>query len=173
LAGNKITNLRQIMKDRGVKCKCIRCREAGSRQLTIDNYELRILKYKASSGEEYFIQIVDKKDNMLYGFCRLRLPDINNEKNPTGLFLSDKVKFLLNNSALIRELHVYGELVSVGQEKKIQHSGLGKMLMAEAEKIAKENNFKKIAVISGVGVRGYYRKLGYRLKDSYMIKSLI
>ncbi|MEK7557894.1 MAG: tRNA uridine(34) 5-carboxymethylaminomethyl modification radical SAM/GNAT enzyme Elp3 [Patescibacteria group bacterium] len=164
-AGNKITNLRQIMKDRGVKCQCIRCREAKERQLTITNYELSIIKYKASGGEEYFIQAVDKNDNSLYGFCRLRL-SLQNTKykynSKEGI-----------NTALIRELHVYGELVSIGQEKKIQHSGFGKMLMTEAEKIAKENNFKKISVISGIGVRGYYRKLGYRLKDSYMVKSLI
>ncbi|MBU4256939.1 GNAT family N-acetyltransferase, partial [Patescibacteria group bacterium] len=77
----------------------------------------------------------------------------------------------LNNAALIRELHVYGELVPVGENKKIQHSGLGKKLMAEAEKIARENGYKKITVISGIGARNYYRKLGYRLSESYMMKA--
>jgi elongator complex protein 3 len=76
------------------------------------------------------------------------------------------------NTALIRELHVYGELVPVGAKKKTQHSGLGKLLMLEAEKIAKKSDYKKIAVISGVGVREYYRKLGYKLENSYMIKGL-
>jgi elongator complex protein 3 len=93
----------------------------------------------------------------------------------------------LSSLALIRELHVYGELVPVGnpstlqfdsgqassgRKRKIQHAGLGKKLLKEAEKITRENGYKKIAVISGVGVRDYYRKLGYRLEDTYMIKSL-
>ncbi|MFH1232787.1 MAG: tRNA uridine(34) 5-carboxymethylaminomethyl modification radical SAM/GNAT enzyme Elp3 [Patescibacteria group bacterium] len=173
IAGNKITNLRQIMKDRGVKCKCIRCREAGEKKLEIKNLKLEIIKYKASGGQEYFIQAVDKIDNTLFGFCRLRLPDTKKEKDLLNIPLLNKINLLLDKTALIRELHVYGELVSIGQEKKVQHSGLGKILMAEAEKIAKENNFEKIAVISGVGARGYYRKLGYRLKDSYMVKSLV
>ena len=75
-------------------------------------------------------------------------------------------------TALIRELHVYGELVPVGKGKKVQHAGLGKKLMKEAEKIAKGCGFKKIAVISGIGVRPYYKKLGYKLKNTYMVKTL-
>jgi elongator complex protein 3 len=160
-AGNMITNLRQIMQQKGVKCSCIRCREAGDRKIKISDLKLKIQKYKASEGEEYFIQAVDRKSNILFGFCRLRL-FLHNTKHITHNSLKD--------SALIRELHVYGELVSVGGDKKIQHTGLGKRLMAEAEKIAKKNGFKKMAVISGVGARGYYKKLGYKLKNSYMIK---
>jgi elongator complex protein 3 len=152
-AGNMVTNLRQIMKNRGVECGCIRCREA--REKSIINPQLRITKYKASDGEEYFISYESKDKKTLYGFCRLRLS-----------------QNALNESALIRELHVYGELVSVGGSKKIQHAGLGQKLMKEAEKIVRENNFENIVVISGVGVRGYYRKLGYRLKDLYMVKKL-
>ncbi len=148
IAGNKITNLRQVMKDKGVKCQCIRCREA--RERVIKNYELKITNYRASGGEEYFISAESKDGKVLYGFCRLRLAE----------------------KAIVRELHVYGELVSIGEDKKVQHAGFGKMLMQEAEKIAKKNNYDKIKVISGVGVRGYYRKLGYKLKDTYMIKNL-
>jgi elongator complex protein 3 len=73
---------------------------------------------------------------------------------------------------MIRELHVYGELMPVGGGKKTQHQGLGKILLLEAEHIAKQAGAKKMAVISGVGARGYYRKTGYKLKDSYMLKSL-
>lgn len=79
---------------------------------------------------------------------------------------------VLAGAALIRELHIYGELVSVGDKKKVQHAGLSKRLIARAEEIAQENGYKKIAVISGAGARGYYRKLGYKLKDSYMIKKV-
>jgi len=154
IAGNMITNLRQVMKDRGVKCQCIRCREAGYAKFSIFNFQFSIIKYRASKGVEYFIQAINKKENTLYGFCRLRLADEN-------------------KIAMIRELHVYGELVSVGKNKKIQHAGLGKMLMQEAEKIARKNDYKKIAVIAGVGVRGYYRKLGYKLENSYMVKNLV
>ncbi|KKS33885.1 MAG: hypothetical protein UU95_C0020G0014, partial [Parcubacteria group bacterium GW2011_GWC2_42_12] len=80
---------------------------------------------------------------------------------------------LMKDAAMVRELHVYGELVPVGGRKKVQHAGLGKRLMKEAEKIARKKGFKKIAVIAGVGVRDYYRKLGYKLWHSYMIKTTI
>ena len=160
IAGNKITNLRQVMKAKGVKCRCIRCREVREGELKIKNYELKITKYEASGGEEYFISVESKDGKILYGFCRLRLRREDNDNLP------------LQKAALIRELHVYGELVPVGQSKKIQHAGLGKRLMAEAEKIVKKFEYKKIAVIAGVGVRQYYRKFGYKLKNSYMVKTL-
>jgi len=160
-AGNKITNLRQVMKDRGVKCECIRCREAKEKKIKKKDLVLKTLDYKASGGEERFISFESRDGSTLYGFLRLRLPG----KDFENALIKAK------NTALIRELHVYGELVSVGeQKKKVQHSGLGKDLMAEAERQAKEEGYKNIAVISGVGVRGYYRKRGYWLKNTYMIK---
>jgi len=164
IAGNRITNLRQVMKDRGVACKCIRCREAGDNKFEIRNLKFVIIKYKASGGDEYFLSYESKDGRVLYGFCRLRL-ETQNVKSP--------LPPLLKGAGLIRELHVYGELVSIGKSKKVQHAGLGKKLMAEAEKIARQNGYKKIAVITGVGVRGYYRKLGYRLENSYMVKNLV
>jgi elongator complex protein 3 len=71
-------------------------------------------------------------------------------------------------------LHVYGQAVGIGKsdENKTQHKGFGKMLMAKAEEITKENGKDKLIVISGVGVRGYYRKLGYSLEGPYMVKML-
>jgi elongator complex protein 3 len=161
IAGNKITNLRQILEQRGVKCRCIRCREAKN-QLSIINYQLSILKYKASGGDEYFIQAESKDRKTIYGFCRLRLISHNAQR------ISHNV---LDGAALIRELHVYGELVPVGKNKIVQHAGLGKKLMSEAEKIARAAGYKKIAVIAGVGAREYYRKLGYKLEESYMVKN--
>jgi len=154
MAGNLITNLRQVMQDEGVGCKCIRCREA--RKLSIVDLRLSIIKYKASGKEEYFISYESKDKKVLYGFCRLRLLD-----NKRGGF-----------GAIIRELHVYGELVPVGGKRKIQHTGLGKKLMREAEKIVIQHGHKKITVISGVGARDYYRKQGYRLKSTYMEKKI-
>ncbi|GAI82855.1 unnamed protein product, partial [marine sediment metagenome] len=125
------------------------------KKLEVRSKNLELIKYKASGGEEYFISYESRDKKVLYGFCRLRLPQ--DTKCPIGHLVS------VQNAVLIRELHIYGELVPVGGNKKVQHSGLGKKLMAEAEKIAKKNGYKRIAVISGVGVRDYYRKLGYRL----------
>ncbi len=165
VAGNKITNLRQVMQQRGVECRCIRCREAREREFKVESLKLKVIKYRASDGWEYFLQYMSKGGETLYGFCRLRLPNVETQN-----FAS------LRGAAIIRELHVYGELVPVGNNhrlsgaRKIQHAGLGKKLMLEAEKIAEENGYKKIAVISGVGARGYYRKLGYKLKNTYMVK---
>ena len=167
MAGNMITNLRQILKDRGVKCQCIRCREVKGEKLELKSKKLEIIEYKASGGIEYFLQYTNAQGNILYGFCRLRLPVGEIPSNKAGRHESP-----LQGAAFIRELHVYGELVPVGAKKRVQHAGLGKKLMAEAEKIARQNGFKKMAVIAGVGTRDYYRKLGYRLKDTYMLKIL-
>lgn len=155
IAGNKITNLRQVLKDRGVKCDCIRCREVKDGQIA--EYKIGKQEYKSSRADEVFISIDSLDGKTLYGFCRLRL-DSNNQKR----------------SAIVRELHVYGELTAVGSSnhKKIQHLGLGKKLLKEAERIAKQKKFTGIYVISGVGARDYYRKWGYRLKDTYMYKRL-
>ncbi len=166
MAGNMVTNLRQVMKKEGVRCKCIRCREVRNQKFEIRNLKLVIRKYQASRGEEYFISYESKDGKTLYGFCRLRLPK-DKGLNPEYSGLSP-----LKGVALIRELHVYGELVPIGKEKRVQHAGLGKKLLAKAEQIAHENGFKKIAIISGIGVRDYYRKVGYRLRETYMVKRI-
>ncbi|MFH1456946.1 MAG: tRNA uridine(34) 5-carboxymethylaminomethyl modification radical SAM/GNAT enzyme Elp3 [Patescibacteria group bacterium] len=167
IAGNRITNLRQYLK-KEVKCKCIRCREVGTRHGAFfpKAGKLFIIKYKASGGTEYFISYESANRKILYGFLRLRF----NNRNTQPVFQ------VLKNSAIIRELHVYGQMLPVGDNiKAVQHSGLGKKLMQEAEKISKKRPYraKKIAVISGIGVRGYYKKLGYKLKDTYLVKKLI
>jgi len=170
-AGNKISNLREIiaaeMRRRGLSCKCIRCREVGhqkNEKLKVKSVKLFIRKYKASSGTEYFISFESPDKKILYAFVRLRIPD----------FKTPPILPELRDAALIRELHTYGHLVPVGQSspQTTQHTGLGKKLMAEAEKIVRKFDIKKIAVISGVGVREYYKKLGYRLKRTYMIKNI-
>ncbi len=155
-AGNKITNLRQIMQREGLVCRCIRCREAKVKATTKPN--LYIQKYRASSADEYFLSFESDGQKVLYAFCRLRL----NEKS--GPFNEP--------TAIIRELHVYGELVPIDGISKIQHTGLGKALIEQAENIAKQSGYKKLAIISGVGVRPYYRKLGYKLINSYLVKKI-
>jgi len=163
IAGTKRIDLRKMlneeMKKQNKKCKCIRCREIGF--VMRDNPKLRIdhkifikkLIYKASDGKEIFIEAVNKGD-VLFGLCRLRI---------------NKDKILM-----IRELHVYGPQLEIGKsdEKKFQHKGLGKILMEEAEKIAKKEKCKKIFIISGVGVRNYYKNIGYNLKSPYMVKEI-
>ena len=159
IAGNKITNLRQIIQQEGVVCNCIRCREAHQEIPNIKNIRINVEKYPAGKGFEYFISADSLDGKTLFGFCRLSI----NKNGPI-------------TPALVRELHVYGELVPVGSVSKIQHTGLGKLLLKEAENISKKNNANIISVISGIGARNYYRKFGYRLgkgkSASYLIKKL-
>ena len=182
-AGNKITNLREALSKeltkRGEVCVCLRCREIG-RQLTNLKEQrtkskepiLFVEKYETIGGTEYFLSFEDANRIAVYGFLRLRLPtkDERQKTNDELFKLISEIK----NCAFVRELHVYGKLVKIGDHPTIstQHTGLGKSLMKAAENIAHENDFKKMAVISGVGVRGYYRKLGYRRVGTYMIKSI-
>ena len=182
--GNRVTNLRELLEkkihDQGKLCVCLRCREI-SRQIKNlpknTRPRLFIDRYETIGGTEYFLSFEDKKRVAVFGFLRLRIPKkiTNNSyqiKNNTKQL--DEVLPVTKDTAFIRELHVYGQMVEIGKQTKnaSQHTGLGKKLMIAAEKIARQNNFKKITVISGVGVRDYYRHLGYRLKDTYLTKSL-
>ncbi len=165
-AGNKITNLRQLvqmeMRKEKLVCHCTRCREARGQTANLRQAKLFINQYKASDGTEYFISYENKQRTILYAFTRLR---INNDPNN---FIPE-----LKNAALIRELHTYGKLIPLKTKSKgVQHEGFGKRLMIEAEKIAKKNKLKKIAVISGIGVREYYQKLEYHLEGTYMVKNI-
>jgi ELP3 family radical SAM enzyme/protein acetyltransferase len=161
------TNLRQIlkedMKNNDWSCRCIRCREVKDNIYNPDEVELLIYKYKSSGGDEYYISYETSK--YLIGFIRLRLTNVSN-----------KIKQLpiLNECGLIRELHIYSTLSNVGykHEYSTQHKGYGKKLIKKAEEIALENGFIKMAIIAGTGVRNYYRKLDYELKDTYMIKNI-
>jgi elongator complex protein 3 len=165
-AGNMVTNLRQIMKDKGVECKCIRCRECRDKKINAKDLEQNITEYRAGHGKELFISFDSKDKKTLFGFLRLYLPD----KNKTH-FMKKGYEFL-SNSAIIRELHVYGELVSKGSAGKTQHTGLGARLIKKAEKIAKSEKYDEITVISGVGVRNYYRKFNYKNKRTYLTKKI-
>jgi len=158
-------NLKQIidqkMKERGLKCRDIRSREAGWNEKDLDNIELVYTRKIASGGIEYFISMEDLKKDVIYGFLRLR---ITNEYTLPEL----------TDCALIRELHVYGPVVKVNDinKKHSQHFGFGKKMLEYAENLAMSHNIKKIAIISGVGVRKYYEKNGYVLENTYMVKTL-
>lgn len=166
IAGNKITNLRQIIKNAGAVCRCIRCREIGQEKFTFKDCELFAQKYRSAGADEYFINFANRDQSRLYGFARLRLPELPPHHDP-------QTASPFQYTAFLRELHVYGELVSVGRAgQKVQHHGLGKRLIKQAETIARLAGCQKLAIISGVGVRGYYKKLGYRLYKTYLIKRL-
>ncbi|MFA5080132.1 MAG: tRNA uridine(34) 5-carboxymethylaminomethyl modification radical SAM/GNAT enzyme Elp3 [Candidatus Paceibacterota bacterium] len=173
--GAKISNLRQVIEEEIKKekwqCNCIRCREAKN----IENQEtIKIFRrdYNASDGKEIFLSFEDENNEHLFSLLRLRIP--------SQFFGNKSMKNILpvlKDCAIIRELHTYGQAIALMDNKAhshAQHKGLGIQLIKEAERIVKEEfNIKKMAIISGVGVRSYYRdKLGYKLRNGYMIKTL-
>lgn len=161
-AGVDRTNLRQyidqVMKKKKLVCNCIRCNEIG-RKPAKGKVSFDYITYSASDGIEFFIYAEIK--NSLLGFARLRFPSKPFRKEITP------------NAVLLRELHVYGTSISIGKKGTTQHKGVGKKLMHIAEKIAQTYYKDKIVVISGVGVRDYYKKkLNYKQQGPYMVKKL-
>jgi elongator complex protein 3 len=153
------------LEEQGYACKCIRCREAGLSRKNMPSEVLKLNReeYDSSSGKEVFLSF-DDKDETIYGFLRLRKPSKMAHRNE-----------ITENSCIVRELHVFGKSIKIGkhEENSIQHSGLGRKLMNEAEKISREDfDARKILVISAIGTREYYKKLGYRLDGPYMSKQL-
>jgi elongator complex protein 3 len=174
-SGVETGNLRELalsrMNDFGTRCRDIRTREVGIREVhdgkvELDSVELIRRDYVANGGWETFLSYEDVKHDILIGLCRLRKCSSN------GTFRDELTRV---PTSVIRELHVYGSSVPVHDRdpKKFQHQGFGKLLMEKAEQVAwKEHRSSKLAVISGVGVRGYYRRLGYELDGPYMSKML-
>jgi histone acetyltransferase (RNA polymerase elongator complex component) len=200
---HKMSNLRQYIQDKmaknNQKCYCIRCMEIGDKELDDIKPMLVVRKYDASDGIEYHLTIESHKMNILdsiyyylfqvyafiyylitgyvkyfsgnkrsydglYGFLRLRI-----DPNPGGNIIQE-----INGCALVRELHIYGQALGVGKDGfGSQHRGFGMKLMNVAENIAAMHNFKKVAVIAGVGVREYYKnKCGYHLGNTFMLKEI-
>jgi elongator complex protein 3 len=166
LAGCSDLALRQTIKRRmnelSLHCQCTRCREYGHRLRdgwTIGKPQLTRFDYDASHGKEVFLCYEDENET-LFGLLRLRIsPWWHN-----------------GNKALVRELHIFGPEVPLGEKKEqaAQHQGLGQKLLQEAERIADEEfHATKISILSGVGVRDYYHSLGYCLQGDYMVKQLI
>lgn len=152
------------------KIPCTEMRNNMVRNNDYDKLETKITvsKYDSSEGTEYYISVRDDINNYLLGFLRLRLTE------HAGVAGNEIAFESLRGCALIRELHVYGDVVKVSAQsnEKTQHKGYGKMLMSKAEEIAIANGYKSIAVIAGVGVRNYYKKLGYVYNETYLIKNL-
>lgn len=171
--GNLNVSARQTildhMKKNKLKCKCMRCREIKNQKIDPSTAVLKIRKYEASNGTEYFLSYETDDENVLFGFLRLRLSKDNGMAKKSVVFPE------LINCAMIRELHVYGVVAKVDaktSKDKSQHNGFGRKLLSTAYNIAKDNGYKKIAVISGVGVRNYYRKDGFVDGDNFLIKKL-
>ncbi len=163
-AGVDRTNLRQFIDEKHTEEKKglrdIRSREPKGKNISWDDVKVKISEYEASGGTEFFITAEDTKNDLLIGFCRLRFPKE---------FLRDEI---IPNSAMIRELHVYGTATAIGEEGSVQHKGWGKKLVQKAEEIAQEHKKEKLLVISGVGVREYYYKQGYQADGPYVSKTL-
>lgn len=170
--GNKLTNFRQIAETSLAKAgqfsQDIRAREIKNQEVTFEDLELQEIVYQTSVSHEIFLQYVvkqadgDQKPAKIAGFLRLSLPTIPN-------FVTE-----LEDVAIIREVHVYGQAVGVGQKQagKAQHLGLGSLLLERAKTLAKQHNFDKLAVISAIGTREYYQKRGFTHGDLYQIADL-
>ncbi len=197
--GNKRTSLRQDvhreMKKHGTKCVCLRCREVRGQKIEIDELRLDDLVYqppphpslpskhsfeyatrgegtfpphggeiKDGGSEEHFISFITPDDKVA-GFLRLSLPN----ENAPNLGMAD-----LENAAIIREIHIYGQSLRVGAEKggAAQHAGLGTQLMKVATQVAHKQGFGRIAVIAAVGTRGYYLERGFERGEYYLVKEI-
>jgi elongator complex protein 3 len=166
------SNLRQLARKRleehGWSCDCIRCREVGHSDEVPETVERDVMSYEVAGGTEQFVSFEDFERDLLVGFCRLRFPN-------------EPARSELEDAALVRELHVYGNQVGVGDEpgtdedgaRDHQHRGYGRRLLGTAERLAADAGYSKLAVLSGIGVREYYReKLDYHQDGPYVSKQL-
>ena len=166
--GNKRTSLRQDihaeMRIRGTACRCIRCREVRGEIVESNALRFDDLVYQSGGATEHFLSFNTEADR-LAGFLRLSLPGPDSPDLALGT---------LDGAAIVREVHVYGQSLEVGADQSgaAQHIGLGTRLMREAELIAEREGYSRLAVISALGTRGYYRRLGYEIDQTYMVKQL-
>ena len=168
VAGNKRSSLRQDvqaeMARRGTHCDCIRCREVRGEKVEASDLRLDDLVYHSGGAEEHFLSYITPEDKIT-GFLRLSLP--GPDSPATGM--SD-----LSGTAIIREVHVYGQSLAVGMEQNgaAQHAGLGTRLLVEADRIARIKGYRRMAVIAAVGTRQYYYERGFERGDLYLVKTI-
>ncbi|MBX3082660.1 MAG: tRNA uridine(34) 5-carboxymethylaminomethyl modification radical SAM/GNAT enzyme Elp3 [Anaerolineae bacterium] len=165
VVGNKLTNLRQLVEDalakQGERSRDIRAREIGAKELDVNSLSFDEQWYVSSIGEEVFLQFITPS-RQIAGFLRLSLP--------TEPAITDE----LQGAAMIREVHVYGQAVNIGETSpgRAQHAGLGTQLIERAAEIAAQRGYANLAVISAIGTRGYYRKRGFEDGSLYQLRSL-
>ena len=166
ISGNKSTNFRQIAEEeierKGKRIEDIRSREIKREEITWDDLELEIIVYNTTVSKEYFISYKTKDSDKICSFLRLSIPKEN-------VYIDE-----LKDSSIIREVHVYGTVVNIGQTSKgeSQHLGLGTKMIQLAEDISKKEGFEKISVISAIGTKEYYKKRGFKKNPLYMIKNI-
>ena len=169
VAGSTTSDLRMVaqreMKRRGLQCQCIRCREVRADKIDATQLRLDTLTYATDVTTEYFLSFVTPR-NKIAGFLRLSLPSTSASRGE----ILDEVR----GSAMIREVHIYGPALELGAESsgEAQHAGLGVRLIDQAMHIARGAGLHRIAVISAIGTRGYYRKQGFELGELYMARAL-
>lgn len=170
MVGNKNTNLREVAEKnitaRGIAMHDIRSREIKKENLLYDELVLKEVRYTTTISQEVFLQFVRKTDDKIAGFLRLSIPLNGPQNHP---FLPE-----LNHCAMIREVHVYGNVVDVGSKDagKAQHLGLGTQLIERAKVLTSQAGFQKLAVISAIGTRDYYTARGFQLNNLYQITEL-
>lgn len=152
LAGSKMSNLRQVLDNKGIRAHDIREREIKGGTVDPADIEMIEREFNTSGGQEVFLSYEAVKADKLIAFARLRLPGAG-------------------KTAFIREVHSYGFETPVGKSGS-QHRGFGKKLIKQAEQLTRKAGFAKVCVPAGVGVRAYYAKLGYELENDYMAKTL-
>jgi elongator complex protein 3 len=168
-AGNKRSNLREeaqrLLAARGGRCRCIRCREVRGEKVAREDLQLEDLEFTAGGAQERFLSFVAPGDR-LAGYLRLSLPDAGHP----DLNWED-----LKGTAIIRDLHIYGQTLPLGgsRDGAAQHTGLGGELLARAGEIARGAGFHRLAVISAIGTRDYYRGRGYTDGELYLVKKLV
>jgi elongator complex protein 3 len=181
VAGNKRSSLRQdVMEElrrRGLSCRCIRCREVRGQMIDLQSLRLEDYVYHPAEAEEHFLAFITP-EGKLVGYLRLSLPmaeqktQTPNHKKPEFM-VSSQLKDL-EQAAIIREVHIYGQSLPVGweQEGAAQHIGLGTRLIERAEAIAREHSYSRLAVIAAIGTRLYYRNRGFEPGELYMVKDI-
>ncbi len=166
--GNRRTSLRQDvlaeLARRGQACRCVRCREVRGQQVDAEALRLEDLVYPAAQAEEHFLHFLTP-DDKIAGYLRLSLPN----PDAPDLGFAD-----LAGAALIREVHVYGQSLPVGVDRSgaAQHIGLGTQLLQQAEEVARQHSFHRLAVIAAIGTRRYYQRRGFRRGELYMFREL-
>jgi elongator complex protein 3 len=171
MAGNKCTSLRQDIlaeiQRRNQVCGCIRCHEVSNHKVVLEDLELEDYRYHPEGGMEHFLAF-RTPENRIAGYLRLVLPDKSQSLGIREGF-SD-----LEKSAIIREVHVYGQALAVGAEQDgaAQHIGLGTRLLDRAAEISRESGYQRLAVISAIGTRLYYQSRDFFRGELYMVKNI-
>jgi elongator complex protein 3 len=173
-AGCIRANLRQVvrsaMADRGIACACIRCREIRKQPVDPDSLTLNNFTYETDNTTEHFLSFDttgEESPSRIAAFLRLSLPQKEHR-------LPSEFREELTGAAMIREVHVYGPAIDLGKKQNgyAQHGGFGTRLVAKAEEISREAGYQRVAVISAIGTREYYRARGFVLRRFYMTKDL-